>query len=81
MNHDDEAGCWRGWGQLELISLAFAWRAQNLDAFGLSNDEGAHLMWAKLAVGDAAAASEVRLLNATHSEFKAVNGTTKSWRG
>ncbi|MCK6629211.1 MAG: glycosyltransferase family 39 protein [Anaerolineae bacterium] len=35
---------------LLILSLAFAWRAQNLDAFGLSNDEGAHVMWAKLAV-------------------------------
>src|SRR5687767_9264109 len=35
---------------LILFVLAFGWRAQNLDAFGLSNDEGAHLMWAKLAV-------------------------------
>ncbi|MCL4297617.1 MAG: glycosyltransferase family 39 protein [Anaerolineae bacterium] len=35
---------------LLLLVLAFAWRAQNLDAFGLSNDEGAHLMWARLAV-------------------------------
>ncbi|MBE7549776.1 MAG: glycosyltransferase family 39 protein [Anaerolineales bacterium] len=35
---------------LLILALAFAWRAQNLDAFGLSNDEGAHLMWARLAV-------------------------------
>ncbi len=35
---------------LLIFSLALAWRAQNLDAFGLSNDEGAHVMWAKLAV-------------------------------
>jgi hypothetical protein len=35
---------------LLIFALAFAWRAQNLDAFGLSNDEGAHLMWARLAV-------------------------------
>jgi hypothetical protein len=35
---------------LLLLALAFAWRAQNLDAFGLSNDEGAHLMWARLVV-------------------------------
>lgn len=36
-----------------LIILAglLAWRAQNLDAFSTFNDEGAHLMWAKLAVG------------------------------
>ncbi|MBN1992332.1 MAG: hypothetical protein JW953_06480 [Anaerolineae bacterium] len=34
---------------LILFGLALAWRAQNLDAFGLSNDEGAHLMWARLA--------------------------------
>lgn len=33
-----------------ILVLAFAWRTQNLDAFGLSNDEGAHLMWARLAV-------------------------------
>ncbi len=35
---------------LLIFSLALAWRAQNLGAFGLSNDEGAHLMWARLAV-------------------------------
>ncbi|MBI1879255.1 MAG: glycosyltransferase family 39 protein [Chloroflexi bacterium] len=40
------------WAMLWLIIfvLALAWRSQNLAAFGLSNDEGAHLMWAKLAV-------------------------------
>ncbi len=37
-------------GWLILFGLALAWRVQNLDAFGLSNDEGAHLMWARLAV-------------------------------
>jgi len=42
---------WLGLGLwLLIIGVTFAWRAQNLDAFGLSNDEGAHLMWAKLAV-------------------------------
>jgi len=35
---------------LVIFGLLFVWRAQNLDAFGLSNDEGAHLMWARLAV-------------------------------
>jgi predicted membrane-bound mannosyltransferase len=35
---------------LVVFGLTFAWRAQNLAAFGLSNDEGAHLMWARLAV-------------------------------
>ncbi|MEW5957013.1 MAG: hypothetical protein AB1801_04770 [Chloroflexota bacterium] len=34
-----------------LIFLpAVAWRAQNLDAFGPVNDEGAYLMWTRLAV-------------------------------
>ncbi len=33
-----------------IFAVAMAWRTQNLDAFGLSNDEGAHLMWAQLAV-------------------------------
>jgi 4-amino-4-deoxy-L-arabinose transferase-like glycosyltransferase len=28
---------------------AIIWRAQNLDAFGLSNDEGVYLMWGRLA--------------------------------
>lgn len=37
-------------GWLLVFGLALAWRAQNLDAFGLSNDEGAHLMWARLIV-------------------------------
>ncbi len=35
---------------LALLVLALAWRAQNLDAFSPVNDEGAYLMWAKLAV-------------------------------
>jgi hypothetical protein len=34
---------------LLLFVLALAWRAQNLNAFGLVNDEGAYLMWARLA--------------------------------
>lgn len=34
---------------LIVFAALFAWRVQNLDAFGLSNDEGAHLMWARLA--------------------------------
>lgn len=35
---------------LALIVVASGWwRAANLDAFGISNDEGTHLMWAKLA--------------------------------
>ena len=35
---------------LAVFVWLFLWRAQNLDAFGLSNDEGAHLMWARLVV-------------------------------
>lgn len=35
---------------LLIFLLAVAWRAQNLDAFGLVNDEGAYLMWTRLAV-------------------------------
>jgi hypothetical protein len=34
---------------LAVIALSLAWRLPNLDAFGISNDEGTHLMWAKLA--------------------------------
>jgi hypothetical protein len=35
---------------LVLIIVASCWwRVPNLDAFGISNDEGTHLMWAKLA--------------------------------
>ncbi len=34
---------------LLIFTLALAWRAQNLDAFGLSNDEGVYLMWGRLA--------------------------------
>ncbi|GAB4422545.1 MAG: hypothetical protein Kow0031_00400 [Anaerolineae bacterium] len=33
---------------LALFLPAVAWRAQNLDAFGLSNDEGVYLMWGRL---------------------------------
>jgi hypothetical protein len=32
-----------------IIAISGWWRAANLDAFGISNDEGTHLMWAKLA--------------------------------
>lgn len=41
-----------GWPTLWLMILAVSlmWRIQNIDAFGLMNDEGAHLMWAKLSV-------------------------------
>ncbi|MGQ9502854.1 MAG: hypothetical protein ACUVSF_00285 [Anaerolineae bacterium] len=31
-----------------LVAAALAWRVPNLDAFSLSNDEGAHLTWAWL---------------------------------
>ncbi len=33
---------------LLILFLALAWRAQNLDAFGLWNDEGVYLMWGRL---------------------------------
>ncbi len=38
------------WGALWLVIffVAVAWRVQNLDAFGLSNDEGVYLMWGRL---------------------------------
>lgn len=35
---------------LLIFGGGLAWRAQNLAAFGPVNDEGAHLMWARLAV-------------------------------
>ncbi len=35
---------------LGIFILTFLWRAQNLDAFSLYNDEGAYLMWSRLAV-------------------------------
>lgn len=34
---------------LLILALGFVWRAQNLDAFGLSHDEGVYLMWGRLA--------------------------------
>ena len=34
---------------LLLLGLAVGWRLRNIDAFGLTNDEGAYLMWARLA--------------------------------
>ncbi len=37
---------WLGW--VALLTLALLWRLQNIDAFGLNNDEGAYLMWARL---------------------------------
>ncbi|MDX1521204.1 MAG: hypothetical protein R3264_06230, partial [Anaerolineae bacterium] len=33
---------------LFIFGLLLLWRAQNLDAFGLWNDEGAYLMWSQL---------------------------------
>ncbi len=33
-----------------VLGLFVGWRAQNLDAFGLTNDEGAYLMWTRLAL-------------------------------
>ncbi len=41
----------KAWLALWLIifAVALAWRIPNLDAFGLSNDEGVYLMWGKLA--------------------------------
>jgi hypothetical protein len=48
-DHKPKSTWWRlVW--LLVFGLALAWRAQNLAAFGLSNDEGAHLMWARLIV-------------------------------
>ena len=40
----------RGWLLLWLLIFAstFCWRAQNLNGFGLTNDEGAYLMWSQL---------------------------------
>lgn len=40
----------KAWLALWLIifAVALVWRVQNLDAFGLSNDEGIHLMWGRL---------------------------------
>ena len=37
---------WLGW--LALLTLTIFWRLKNIDAFGLNNDEGAYLMWARL---------------------------------
>ncbi len=49
---------------LLLFALALAWRAQNLDAFSLSNDEGAHLMWASLALDGYPLYSETQAVQA-----------------
>jgi hypothetical protein len=56
----------RAWLGLWLLifGVALAWRAQNLDAFGLSNDEGAHLMWARLAVDGYPLYSETQAVQA-----------------
>ncbi len=35
-------------GWLAILMLAMLWRLNNIDAFGLNNDEGAYLMWARL---------------------------------
>jgi len=43
---------------LTLFALALVWRAQNLDAFGLSNDEGVYLMWSQLTADGYALYSE-----------------------
>jgi 4-amino-4-deoxy-L-arabinose transferase-like glycosyltransferase len=53
---------WLLW--LALFGLALVWRAQNLDAFGPVNDEGAHLMWARLAVQGYPLYSEIQAVQA-----------------
>jgi hypothetical protein len=35
-------------GSILLLGLSVWWRLQNIDAFGLTNDEGAYLMWSRL---------------------------------
>ena len=45
-NRKLKAALWLGW--LALFALALLWRLKNIDAFGLNNDEGAYLMWARL---------------------------------
>ena len=54
------------WWALWLVCfvILFAWRTQNLTAFGLSNDEGAHLMWARLAVDGHSLYSETHAVQA-----------------
>lgn len=49
---------------LAILVLALAWRAQHLDAFSLSNDEGAHLMWARLAADGYPLYSETQAVQA-----------------
>lgn len=49
---------------LAILALAVAWRAQHLGAFSLSNDEGAHLMWARLAADGYALYSETQAVQA-----------------
>lgn len=49
---------------LLILVLAVAWRAQHLEAFSLSNDEGAHLMWARLAADGYGLYGETRAVQA-----------------
>lgn len=55
---------WRWALWLVCFAILFAWRTQNLTAFGLSNDEGAHLMWARLAVDGYPLYSETQAVQA-----------------
>lgn len=42
------AGRWAPWvGMALVLGLSVWWRAANLNAFGIFNDEGTYLMWAK----------------------------------
>lgn len=45
---------------LLIFGVGLAWRAQNLDAFGLTNDEGAYLMWSQLPLDGYPLYSETR---------------------
>ena len=71
---------------LILVGLALAWRAQNLDAFGHSNDEGAHLMWARLAVdgyplyGETQAVQSPLFLEVVGLAFRLVGQTIQAGR-
>ncbi|RME41482.1 MAG: hypothetical protein D6796_15785, partial [Caldilineae bacterium] len=51
MSNREESLLARHWPALvwlALLALALLWRLQNIGAFGLTNDEGAYLMWARL---------------------------------
>ncbi len=70
-----------------IFGLSLLWRAQNLTVFSTYNDEGAHLMWAKLAVNghplysDTQAVQSPLFLETIGLAFRLAGQTIQAGRG